>query len=382
MDFVSNKTIFPLIKRKIGGVTYEHTLVQHFYDDVWTGDAERNLYVDENHEICLCAHYNFRVKGKYEFIPDYRFYITKERMCLDLHWNLGCVTKPSLIIQMFNSLEEAKTSQFYDDFCILKKRIDKALKEQKKSEKSVNYDFCTITQGTKQDKKGKDVIRIFEMPVSKTKEYVQILLDLKKDEWVLSTSKEPVMDMFCYFDDFLELDEKELHLRTIKPMNNKELPKQSPYYKLLKFVKEELGLIGGVSIGQINVEEIKYMKFVESVGSVARLMKNLPPTIWKEEIFYYPDGKLIFHEMISNGEKVNKRIEKQYSAKKINKMFEDIGKYLSNKRFKQDIFCDDSSGTLIIYYKDGHKEKYDRGLSNGEDCLYFHILNVKGDMED
>ena len=165
-------------------------------------------------------------------------------------------------------------------------------------------------------------------------------------------------------------------------MNNKELPKQSPYYKLLKFVKEELGLIGGVFIGQINVEEISYMKYVKSVGSVARLMKNLPPTIWKEEIFFYPDGKLIFHEMINNGEKVNKLKEKQYSAKKITKMFVDIGKYLSNKRFKQEIFCDDSSGTLVIYYKDGHKEKYDRGLSNGEDSLCFHILNVKEDTDD
>ena len=116
MKYVSDKTPFGLIEREVGGVTYEDCLVQRFYNDIWTGDAERNLYVDRNHEICLCAHYNFRVKGKYEFIPDYRFYITKKRMSLDLYWHLGNISDKSQVIQMFNSLEEAEYSPFYNDF--------------------------------------------------------------------------------------------------------------------------------------------------------------------------------------------------------------------------------------------------------------------------
>ena len=57
----------PLIEKPVGDVTYEQCLAVRFYGDVYMGTAQRNYYVDRYQEICLCAHYNRRILGKYEF---------------------------------------------------------------------------------------------------------------------------------------------------------------------------------------------------------------------------------------------------------------------------------------------------------------------------
>ena len=78
-----------LIEKPVGAVTYEHCLVEKLYPDIYFGTAERNYYIDRYHELCLCVHHNRRVPDKYEFIPDYQYYVTKKRMCLDIYWHLG-----------------------------------------------------------------------------------------------------------------------------------------------------------------------------------------------------------------------------------------------------------------------------------------------------
>ena len=73
-------TPFPLIEKLVGSVTYEHTVVQKLYMDIFIGDAERNYYVDQYHEVNLCVHFNVRKQGTYSFIPEYQYYLTDGRM--------------------------------------------------------------------------------------------------------------------------------------------------------------------------------------------------------------------------------------------------------------------------------------------------------------
>lgn len=365
-----------MITPKDTNVTYEHCVVQRFHNDIWIGDAERNYYIDKNHEICLCAHYNTRVKGTYKFIPDYHFYITKKRMSLDLHWHLGNISDASQIIEEFDSLDDAEKSQFYNDFCELKDFIDSKIREQKLREKAIDFGSYRINYTIIRNKKGKVTGHFYEIPVDTTKEFACIMIDYDKDEWTLSVSSEPVMDMFRYFEDFLELDRKELHLLHTIPLINKDLSKESPYYMALEYVKEDLGLTGGIFVEQIDVDEIAYMQYIETSFSVERMIDGLPPDVWKREVFYYPEGRVMVHQMLEDGEERDIKTEKNYPPETIRQMYIDIATYLSNKRFKQNIFYDDASGTLFVYYNDGHKEKYDRGLSVGDDSLIYHILKV------
>ena len=93
------KTKFPLIDVGKGNITYEHCLIERFYGDVFMGTAERNYYVDQYHEICLCVHYNKRILGKYQFEPGYQFWVTADRKCLEIYWNLGHLLDENSIVE-------------------------------------------------------------------------------------------------------------------------------------------------------------------------------------------------------------------------------------------------------------------------------------------
>lgn len=113
-------------------ITYEHYLVEKFYKDIYMETAERNYFVDEYHEIGLCVYYNRRIKGKYEFIPQYQFFVANERCGLKVYWNLGNIPDESIILEKYDSLEESKKSEYYKDFCEMKKQIDKRINQSKK----------------------------------------------------------------------------------------------------------------------------------------------------------------------------------------------------------------------------------------------------------
>ncbi|MBB5226562.1 hypothetical protein [Treponema ruminis] len=57
-------------------------------------------------------------------------------------------------------------------------------------------------------------------------------------------------------------------------------------------------------------------------------------------------------------------------------MFEDIASFLSERHLELRIFIDDAVGTLTIYFKDGHKEEYDRGMGYEGDYLSRYIKDL------
>jgi len=230
------ETPFRLIERNI---TYEHSLAERFYDDVYMGSAERNYYVDEFHEICLCAHYNRRIPGRYEFFPDWQFFITKKRMCLDIYWNLGNIPDENMIIEKYIGLESARKSPFFKDFKDLQYMINKSIRWKKKH-KVDPFEFYT---GSSFDypsaKYGKPEYTVFQFPVKTKKELVQFYLNKATDKLkLMSVTKEPFSDMMEFFDDFDELDKNEIHMRKFLPIQEYAIKEGSPYHYLMQKIEE------------------------------------------------------------------------------------------------------------------------------------------------
>ena len=107
-------------------ITNEQTLANCFHGDNWIGAAERDYYLNADHEICLCASLNRRIPGRYGFIPGYSFYVAKERICTDLYFNLGNPPDRSLIVVQYDGIKAAEASPFAKDFRDLKKNIEDA----------------------------------------------------------------------------------------------------------------------------------------------------------------------------------------------------------------------------------------------------------------
>ena len=227
----------PLIKKTFGDITYEQCLIQRFYEDVYMGTAQRNYYVDKYHEICLCAHYNRRIPGKYEFDEGYQFFVTKKRMCLDIYWNLGNISDTDSVLEHYDSIESSVKSNYYKDFCDLKNRIEEGVKCKKALvinlfEEDVGISFHPI----------KDVNRksrhiMFEIPVVERKKVVQFYLNKETDSWEkMSISSEPISEMMSFFKDFDELDKRELHLRKYRDLKSLDTEKDKDYLTALEKV--------------------------------------------------------------------------------------------------------------------------------------------------
>lgn len=227
----------PLIERELGQVTYEHTIVQKLYGDIFIGDAERNYYVDRYHEINLCVHYNFRKPGTYSFFPEYQFYLTKGRMSLKLHWNLG-IPVENMIIEKYNHIEAAKDSKYYKDFVELKENIGKEIERQKKRD-DFDYKCNSMSWAYRQYPSGESYYTMIEISTGNGKECIQVHLDKEKDEWKVSKSSESIMNLWRYLKDFEEINEKYLHLMEYLPMKNNSLDENSPYYKFWVDAKEK-----------------------------------------------------------------------------------------------------------------------------------------------
>lgn len=231
-----NETHYNLIERPRGAVSYEHCVVQRLHGEIYIGDAEKNYYVDKRHEINLCVHYNFRIPGKYAFIPEYRFYVTDGRQSLPLHWGLGAI-EPTKIIEEYESLELAKKSEYYEDFCELKDKIDKEILRQQKVWKLSKIQYDNSVHSSSKEIPGKGMYTLYEIPLQQTNEYIQFHFCEETDKWQLSTSHYSVIDVWRYLNDFYEIEKTELQLLTYHPMINGELPASSAYYRAYTEVK-------------------------------------------------------------------------------------------------------------------------------------------------
>lgn len=350
-----SETPFPLFKKKPGKVTYEHVLVENLPKGIIIGAAERNLYIDEHHEVNLCAYWNVRKPGTYEFTPEYNFYVTDGRKCLDIYWNLGIISDESIIIKKYSSLKDAKESEYYKDFCWMKKEIDKAVAYEIKSHKKDDeFKWNTKWVGTREDREGGD----YEWCCSKNKEYVQLKVDLPKKQWILTSSKYRVGDLKKFIDDFEEIDKKELHLLTYhEDLDVENLDKTSVYYPIVELAKEELGLIGGVVPGKKDYHDFKYLEYW-SYSYDYHPIKILS----KEKTRILIDGTLIISEMDGNGKILSKRT-KHLDSDVVETCYKELADFLSLGRLRTQGMFGGRPGKLKIKYKDGHIEKYDRGTA-------------------
>jgi len=159
-------------------------------------------------------------------------------------------------------------------------------------------------------------------------------------------------------------------------MNDNKTSKTKPYDRYLEWVKENPWAIEGMQTEKIKAEEIeciKYNKRVMSLGG-GNSSKGI---VNEKEITYYPDGRIVILNKIDNFKKVNGKKEAVYSPERIQKMFKDVAGFLSEKSLRLTLFYDDACATLSLCFKDGHVEKYDRGMGDGEDFLCTHIFELQ-----
>lgn len=231
-------TIFPLFEKPVGSITYEHSLAERLFGDVYFGTAERNYFVDSNHELCLCAHFNRRIPGTYTFDNEYHFFVTKKRMCLDIYWHLGNITNEKMILEKHVGLEDAKQSAYYDDFCDLVKKIESSI-EWKKNHMRKPYDLggtaCFHYKSSSRDTE----YEAFEEADKRRKQMVQFYFNETTQEWdSMSVSKERISDVINFLGDFDDLDEKVLHIREFIPIEENAISLTGKYHKLFKRAKD------------------------------------------------------------------------------------------------------------------------------------------------
>lgn len=370
-----SKTMFPLFERNVGDIIYQYSFAKILPRGITIGAAERNIYIDRNHEINLCAYWNTRISTKYEFNNEYSFYITDGRIVSDIFCSLGRFSDNEKIIQKYDSLESAKESEYYKHFCQMKKMIEKSiLDEERKREKNKKDGFIweTTYGGPNNDYSGAD----YEWICKKTKEYVQLHVDLDKDKWILTTSKERLGSLKIWFEDFDELDKNVLHFLTYHDeLDVRNLDKSSPYYSIVKDAKHDLGLEDGIVPGKINSDEIDFMEFKERIVHYCYDENKVKDT-YKAKIKIERNGCITKTVTLENWEKVKKIYKKEIAPIVIENCIKDVADFLSGGRLRKSIFTDDSCGTLIIHFKDGHSEKYDRGLARRDVYLIDFLRDI------
>ena len=367
--------MFPLFELNMGDIIYQYSAARILPRGITIGVAERNLYVDKNHEINLCVYWNTRIPAKYEFNNKYSFYITDGRIASDIFCSLGRFSDNKKIIKKYDSLEQAKESEHYNHFFQMKEIIESnILDEEKKQEKNKKeaFKWGTLYGGPNDDFSGAD----YEWECKKTKEFVQLHVDLNKDEWILTTSKERLRNLKIWFEDFDELDRNVLHLLTHhSDLDVKNLNKSSPYYGIVKDAKLALGLEGGVVPGKINSDEIEFMEFKEKIVHYC-YDENKVKAAYKAKIKIELNGYITKTVTLENWEKVKKIYKKRISPDIIENCFKEISGFLSEGQLRRDYFKDDSCGTLIIHFKDGHSEKYDKALARRDVYLIDFLRDI------
>lgn len=82
------------------------------------------------------------------------------------------------------------------------------------------------------------------------------------------------------------------------------------------------------------------------------------------------------------GKKVKKISKKEIAPIFIENCIKEVADFLSGGRLRKAVFIDDSCGTLIINFKDGHSEKYDRGLARRNLYLIDFLWDIIYGFED
>lgn len=349
----NKKTPFPLITRNAGEITYEHTLVENLPLNKIIAASEINLYVDSNHEINLCVYYNARISSTYDFDNSYHFYVTEGRACLDLYWNLGNPSRKTKILKKYETYNAALESEYSSYFKTMKERIEKAIKQKE----DISPSHCCLSQ--KIGEKGEKEFYGF---CEKTKEFVRLKVNLKKDEWNLMTSKENLAGITSFIQDFDKFDKKVLHLQTIhSELDVKNLDKSSPYYDIVEKAKSSLDLPEILIERDINSKKIKYMTYIHNTY----FFWNEKP-VHSHKIKMCNDGLIIQTE---KGAENNQVLKKSVTQKTMLRFYKQISDFLTSGRLKQNFYIDDSKGTLYIHYAGGRTERYDRGLSKNDVTL-------------
>ena len=214
-------------------ITNEQTLANCFHGDNWIGAAERDYYLNADHEICQCASLNRRIPGRYGFIPGYSFYMAKERICTDLYFNLGNPPDRSLIVVQYDGIKAAEASPFVKDFLDLKKNIEDTIQMLKDNTLDPYEIGGSLFSYTPERTEGRFMTLTYTMcecPIRERQEFVQFYVSGNKLKH-LSVSKEPLEDMMRFFPDFDTLDRTELHLRTFLNPENDALKESSLYHE-------------------------------------------------------------------------------------------------------------------------------------------------------
>ena len=153
-------------------------------------------------------------------------------MCLDLYWNLGHLEDESEIIEEYHSLEEAKDSDYYQDFCDLKANIDKWIRDKKERYEEFSREYPGGLGGSH----SKDLYESYD---KETNQYVQLYLRGCEKIYAVSKSKEPVHDVIRFFPDFIQLNENGLNLiEDYHEVTEKKIPEGTPYYRAAKMLIE------------------------------------------------------------------------------------------------------------------------------------------------
>ncbi len=235
----------PPIRQIILGEDEVKTLAIYFYGDNGIGAAERKGTDDQGQKLYFCAYFNRRVPEKYEFIPEYQFYVANQPICRDIYWNLGYPPDESVILERFDGETAAEASPYAEIFADLKSRIVELLRELKGN----TFDPFEIGGSLFSYTSGRGIslaYTICEMPDVDNREFIQFYFTGEKLK-LLSRSPVPLEDLMRFFPDFDTLDKNQLHLRTFLPPLENAVGEGSRYHEMYCEALDSIGFDRTVS---------------------------------------------------------------------------------------------------------------------------------------
>jgi iron complex transport system ATP-binding protein len=137
---------------------------------------------------------------------------------------------------LYGSIELPRPKGEPDTFVI--SSCGKGIPVFRKLQKENAYEYNNSVQSASKEITQKGVWTIYEVPYSKTTEYVQFHICEEAGEWLFSTSDQSVIDLWRYLSDFYEIEPLELRLLKYHPMDNAEITHTSDYFDAYKCVKQ------------------------------------------------------------------------------------------------------------------------------------------------
>ena len=229
-EFDGNEISLPEIKVWVFDHDKEDVkcLACNLYGNVAIGASEQCYDLGQNQTVYLCAYYNKRVQGTYQFVPEYFFYIAEQSIYKELYWNQGTISNQAVIAKEYVGLEAARNSYFYECFVSLKNKIESQLRWS--SEHALDpYEPGGSMIKYKPDASQELFYTLCEIPIKDRLEFVQFYF--RGTQLItMSVSKEPLLDLMMFIKDFEEVDANELHLRTFLPIDGYALEPDAIYH--------------------------------------------------------------------------------------------------------------------------------------------------------